>query len=92
MARGRVYQLIYPRHREQIFWAGFIQIREVYTNSPFSALLLYHYNISQPLKVKNFLDSLCFFKLHHLVPNSVGMLFRRAPRGLFLGSDGWVNV
>ena len=24
MARGCIYQLIYPRHREQIFWAGFI--------------------------------------------------------------------
>ena len=74
MACGCVYQLIYLRHREQIFWAGFIQIYEVYTNSPFPALLLYHYSIGQPLGIKNFLDSSCFFELHHLVPNSVGML------------------
>ena len=92
VACGCVYQLIYPRHREQIFWAGFIQISEVYIKSPLSALLIYHYSVSQPLRIKKFLDSPHFFKLHHLVPNSVGMLFRRAPRGLFLGSDGWVNV
>ena len=45
MARGRVYQLIYPRYRERIFWAGFIQIREVYKNSSFAALLVYQNSI-----------------------------------------------
>ena len=44
-----IHQLTYLRHREQIFWAGFIQISEIYTNLPFSALLLYHYSVSQPL-------------------------------------------
>ena len=92
VACGCIYQLIYLRHQEQIFWASFIQISEVYTNSPFSALLLYHYSVSQPLRIKNFLDCSRFLKLHRLVPNSVGMLFQRAPRGLFLRGDGWVNV
>ena len=92
VAYSCVYQLIYLWHRERIFWAGFIQISEVYTNSPFSALLLYHYSVSQPFWIKKFLDCLHFFKLHHLDLNSVGMLFRRASRGLFLGGDGWVNI
>ena len=52
MACGRIYQLIYLWHREQIFWAGFIQIREVYIDSLFSALLFYHYSIGQPLNGK----------------------------------------
>ena len=76
MAYSRVYQLIYPGHREQIFWAGFIQISEVYTNSQLSAFLLYHYSVSQPLRIENFLNCSRFFKFYHLVPNSVGMLLR----------------
>ena len=35
MAYGCIYQLIYPRHRERIFWVGFIQIREVYETRHF---------------------------------------------------------
>ena len=88
MAYGRIYQLIYLRYREWIFWAGFIQIREVYTDSPFSALFLYHYSIGQPLRLENFLDSPCFFNLHHLVPNSVSILLRQALRWLLLRSNG----
>ena len=75
MASSRVYQLIYPRHREQIFWADFIQIHEVYIDSPLPTFILYHYLIGQPLRVKDFLDSPYFFKLYHLVPNSINMLF-----------------
>ena len=92
MARGRIYQLIYPRHRERIFWAGFIQICEVYIDLPLSTLLLYYYSIGQPLRVKNFLNSSCSFKLHHLVSNGVSVLFRWASRWLLLGSNGWVNI
>ena len=92
VAYGCVYQLIYLRHRKRIFWANFIQISEVYTNSPLSALLLYHHSVSQPLRIKNVLDRPRFFKLHHPIPNSVGILFRRASKGLFLGGDRWVNV
>ena len=88
MACGRVYQLIYPGHRERIFWVGFIQISEVYTNSPLSAFLLYHYSVSHLLRIENFLDCSRFFKLHHLIPNNVGMLLRWAPRGLFPWGDG----
>ena len=92
MASDRVYQLIYPGHKKWIFWASFIQIREVYTDSPLSALLLHHYSVCQPLRVKNFFDSPCFLKLHHLIPNNVGMLLRRTPGWLLLRSNGWVNV
>ena len=76
MARGYIYQLIYPRHRERIFWVGFIQIHEIYTNSPLFVLLLYHHSIAQPFRVKNLLDSPCLLKLHHLVPNNVSVLLK----------------
>ena len=35
-----------------IFWAGLVQIGEVYTHSPFLTLLFYYYGIGQPLRVK----------------------------------------
>ena len=92
MPNGRVYQLIYPRHREWIFWAGFIQIREIYTDSPFSALLLHHYSVGQPLRIKNFFDSPCFLKLHHPLPNNISVFLRQTLMWLLFGSNGWVNV
>ena len=77
---------------ERIFWAGFIQILEVYTDSPLFAFFLYFYSIGQPLKVKNFIDSSCSFKLHHLISNGVNVFLRRALSWLLLGSNGWVNI
>ena len=85
-------QEAHPRHRERIFWADFIQIHEVYIDLSLFALLLYYYNIGQPLKIKNFLDSPCSFKFHHLIFDGISMLFRRALRRLFLWSNGWVNI
>ena len=55
MAYCRIYQLIYPRHREGIFGASLVKVCKVHTNTPFSCLLLHHYSISQPLGVENLL-------------------------------------
>ena len=92
MAHGCIYQLIYLRHKEMIFWASFIQICEVYTDSPLSVLLLYHHSIGQPFRVKNLLNSPCLLKLHHLVPNSISVLLGWVLRWLLFGSNGWVNI
>ena len=45
MANSNVYQLIYLRHREWIFRAGLIQIREINAYSPLPTLLLYYYRV-----------------------------------------------
>ena len=45
MADSSVYQLIYLRHREWIFRAGFIQIREINAHTPLPTLLLYYYRV-----------------------------------------------
>ena len=54
---GCIHQLIYPRKGERIFWTGFVQVCEVHTYPPLPVLLLYHHDVGQPLKIKNFLDS-----------------------------------
>ena len=92
MADRCIYQLVYSRHREGIFWAGLIQICEVHTYSPLPALLLHYYDIGQPFEVKDLIDNPCLFKLHHLFPDSVCMFFGWVLRRLLLGNDGWVNV
>ena len=73
MAHRCIHQLIYSRHKEEIFWASLIHIYEVHTHSPFSILLFHHHNICQPFKVEDFLDSPCLFELHHLISNRICM-------------------
>ena len=48
MTYGCIHQLIHLRKGEMIFRTGFVQVCEVYTDSPFPVLLLYHYSVSQP--------------------------------------------
>ena len=45
MADSSVYQLIYLGHREWIFRASLIQIREINTHSPLPILFLYYYRV-----------------------------------------------
>ena len=92
MAHCRIDQLVYSRHREGVFWAGLIQIHEVYAYLPLPALLFHYYGIGQSFGVEYPLNSLCLFELHHLFPDSVCMFFRWASRRLLFRSDGWVNV
>ena len=92
MAHRCIYQLVYSRHREGVFWEGLIQIHEVHAHLPFPALLLHYYGVGQPFGVEDFLDSPCLFELHHLFPDSVCMFFGWVLRRLLLGNDGWVNV
>ena len=65
MARGCIYQLIYPRQGERILWANLIYVHEVYTHLPFPTFLLHHHRVGQPLGVKHFLygSSLLKFEL-----------------------------
>ena len=70
-----IYQLVYLRQRERIFWIGFVQVCEIYTHSPFSIFLFYHHGVGQPFGVEHFLNSPCLLKLPHLVSNSIRMIF-----------------
>ena len=92
VAYSCVYQSVYSRHWERVFWARLVQVCEVYADSPFPGFLFYHYCICQPLGVKDFFDSPYLFQLRHFILNSVGMLFRWALGWLLFGNKGWVNV
>ena len=71
MAHRRVHQLVNSRHRERVLWTGFVQVCKIYTYAPLPHLLLYHYSVSQPFKVKNFFNSPSMLKFHHLVLDSI---------------------
>ena len=45
MAYRCVHQLVYLRKGESIFRTGFVQVCEVYTHSPLSALLFYYHGV-----------------------------------------------
>ena len=45
MADSSVYQLIYLGHREWIFRANLIQIREINAHSPLPIIFLYYYRV-----------------------------------------------
>ena len=73
-----------------IFWAGFVQICEVYAHSPLSTLLFYYYGIGQPLGIKNLLHSPSLFELHYLILDSIRMILGWALRSCFWGWQmGW---
>ena len=74
MAHSCVHQLVNPRHRERVLWAGFVQVCKIYTYTPLSRLFLYHHSVSQPFRVKNLFNSPDLLKFHHLVLYSIRML------------------
>ena len=76
MAYRCINQLIYPRKGERIFRTGFIQICEVYTNSPLTVLLFYNHGVGQPLRIKNLLDSPYSLQFSYLFFNSFIMISR----------------
>ena len=76
MAYHCIDQLIYPRKGERIFRTGFIQICEFYTHPSLAVLLFYHHGVSQPLRIKNLLDSPYSLQFSYLFFNSFIMIFR----------------
>ena len=92
MTYGCIHQLIYPRKGERIFWTDFVQVYEVYTYSPLTVLLLYHYGVNQPLRIKNLLDSPCSLQFNYLLFNSFIMISRWASRSLLSRSDRRVDI
>ena len=92
MTYNGIHQLVYLRHGERIFWAGLVQICEVHEYPPFSIFLLHNHSIGQPLKVEHLFNSPSLLNFHHLVFDSIRMIFREAPRWLFSRDDRWIDV
>ena len=74
MAYRCIYQLVYSRQEEGVFWTSFVQVRKVYTHSPFSILFLDHHSIGQSLRIENLLDSPCLLELLHLISDSIRVI------------------
>ena len=76
MTYSGIHQLVYLRHGKRIFWAGLVQICEVYTYPPFSIFFLHNHSIGQPLMVEHLFNNPSLFKLYQLVFDSVRMILR----------------
>ena len=74
MAYCCIYQLVYSRHGEGVFWTSFIQVCEIYTHLPLPIFLLHHHSVGQPLRVKHLLNGPSLFKLCHLILDIIKML------------------
>ena len=74
MTYHRIYQLIYPRHRERVFETSLIEICKVDTHVPLPRFLLHHHCISQPLRIKHLFDSPCLLEFCYLIFDSFCML------------------
>ena len=92
MAYCCIYQLVYPRQRERIFWTGFVQVCEIYTHLPLPIFLFHYHGVGQPLEVVHFLNSPYLLKLPYLISNSIRMIFGWASRWLLSGGDRWINI
>ena len=92
MAYYCAHQLINLRHGEGVLWAGFIQVRKIYTYTPLPSFLFYHHCISQPFKVEHLFNSPDLLKLHHFIFDGIRMILGGAPSWLFLGGNRWFNV
>ena len=71
MAYSCIHQLVNLRHKERVLWAGFVQVCKIYAYAPLPSLLLYHYGVSQPFRVKNLFNSPSLFKFHHFILDSI---------------------
>ena len=74
MAYRRIYQLVYSRQGEGVFWIGFVQVRKVYTHPSFPTFLFYYHGVGQPFRVENLLDSPRLLKFRHLVYDNIRMI------------------
>ena len=92
MPYSGIHLLVYSRHGERIFWAGFIQIYEVHTYSPLSIFLFHNHSIGQPFRVEHFFNNPSLFKLVHLFLDSIRMLLRLVPRWLLPREDNRVDI
>ena len=75
-----------------VFRTCSVQICEVHTYPSLSVFLLHHHSVGQPFRVKHFFNSLSLLKFHHLIFDSIIMIFREAPRWLFSRDDRWIDV
>ena len=92
MTYRRIYQLIYPRHRERFFRTSTIEICKVHTHAPLSYFLFPHYSVSQSLTIKHLSNSLCLLKFGYFTLNSLYMFLGRASRWLPFWSNGWTEI
>ena len=92
MAHSCVHQLVNLRHWERVLWAGFVQVCKIYTYAPLPRILLYHYGVSQPFRVKNLFNSPSLLKFHHLVLYSIRMFLGQTSRWLLPRGDKWTNI
>ena len=92
MADCGVHDEVDPWQREAIFWACFVYVSEVDTESPLAICFFDEYNASQPLRMLDLPDRSCLEEFTDLLVDGFLPFWREAPQ-LFLDRfEGWAGV
>ena len=92
MAYCGVHDEIYPRQREAVLWACFVDVSEVDTESPLAICFFDEYDVSQPLKILHLPDRSCLEEFSDLLVDGFLSLWREAPLPLLDRFEGRVGV
>ena len=74
-----VYDLVYPRQRETVFWARIVEIGVIDTHPSFSFLFGDHYYICQPIWILHFSNKYGFQQFVNLISDNFLSVWVKTP-------------
>ena len=92
MASCSVHDEVDPWQREAVFWACFVDVGEVDTESPFTICFFDEYYISQPLWILHLPDRSCLKEFADLLVDGFLSIWRKAPPLLLDQFEGRAGV
>ena len=92
MAGRGVHDEIYPRQREIVLWACFVDVSEVDTESPLAIFFFDEYDVGQKLKILYLPDRSLLEEFADLLIDGFLSLWHEAPPLLLDRFEGWADV
>ena len=92
LSGGGVYNLVYPRQRETVFWTCIIEVGVIDTHPPLTFLFGYYYHICYPIRIFHLLNEFGLQQLVNLIPDNLLPIRVETSDPLSNGSCCWQDV
>ena len=92
MAGYGVHNEVYPRQRETVLWACFVDVSEVDTDSSLTIFFFDEYDVGQPLGILYLPDRSCLEEFADLHIDGFLSFWREAPLLLLDRFKGWADI
>ena len=92
MAGCGIYDEVDPRQREIVFWACFVDVSEVDTESPFAIFFFDKCDVSQLLRILHLPDRSCLEEFADFLVDGFLSFWHEIPHLLLDRIKGWADV